>query len=286
MTRQARDKVVPLAEVRSFVPDGCSVFLGGFSLYRAPLGLVRELCRNRPRELTVWSHIGGAGIEMLLAVDAVSCVRSSYVGLDLVGLAPLFSRRATSGAVRYVEETEATVMFGIKATVYRLPFMPARALVGSEIVEVRDDLVEYDCQLSGERLVAVPPVGADVALLHAQAADRLGNVRLYGTMGNDVEIAKVCSRVVVSVERVVDTAELLAEPELTRIPSHLVDAVVELPGGAYPSSCLPFYDVDYGWFLDYVTAVDAGSLDDHIAEHVDGPPFGDYVRGRLPAVAR
>src|SRR5690606_38473709 len=114
--------------------DGSAVFLGGFSNYRAPLGLVRELCRSRPRDLTVWSHIGGIGIEMLLGVDAVRQVRSSYVGLDILGLAPLFSRRTTTGEVTFVEETEATLMFGMKATIYRLPFMPSRALVGSDIV--------------------------------------------------------------------------------------------------------------------------------------------------------
>ena len=229
----------------------------------------------------MWSHIGGAGIEMLLAVDAVACVRSSYVGLDIVGIAPLFSTATTTGSVRYVEETEATLMFGMKATLYRLPFMPARALVGSDIVVARGDLQEYDCQISGERLVAIPPVSADVALIHAQRADPAGNVQLYGTMGNDVEIAKVCSRVIVSVEELVDTSELLRTPELTRLPGHLVDAVVELPGGAYPSSCLPYYDVDYDYFLDYVEAVESGRVHEYVERHVDGARFADYVSGRL-----
>ena len=222
--------------MRSFVPDGASLFLGGFTLFRSPLGLVRELARSRPRDLTVWSHIGGAGIELLLAVGAVRHVRSSYVGLDVIGPAPLFTRGATTGAFDYTEETEATLMFGMKATMYRLPFMPSRALVGSEIVTSRDDLLEYDCQISGERLVAIPPVRADVAFLHGHLADRAGNVQLHGTMGNDIEIAKIADTVVVSVERIADTDELRMNPELTRLPSHLVDAVVELPGGAYPSS--------------------------------------------------
>lgn len=282
--RSAEDKTIPLEAVPDLVPDGSSVFIGGFTIHRVPLGLVRELARARRRELVVWSHIGGAGIEMLLAVDAVACVRSSYVGLDLVGIAPLFSRATADGSVRHVEETEATLMFGMKATIYRLPHMPARALVGSEIVDVRDDLREYDCPLSGERLVAIPPVAADVALIHAQRADRAGNVQLYGTMGNDVEIAKVCSRVVVSVEEVVDEAELRRAPELTRIPGHLVDAVVELPGGAYPSSCLPYYAVSYDCFLEYVEAIERDRLDEYVARHIDGPPFREYVAARLEGV--
>ena len=193
------------------------------------------------------------------------------MGLDLIGPAPLFTRGATTGAFDYTEETEATLMFGMKATMYRLPFMPSRALVGSEIVTSRDDLLEYDCQISGERLVAIPPVRADVAFLHGHLADRAGNVQLHGTMGNDIEIAKIADTVVVSVERIADTDELRMNPELTRLPSHLVDAVVELPGGAYPSSCLPAYEVDYDYFLEYVDAVDAGAVDEFVAKHIDGP---------------
>jgi glutaconate CoA-transferase subunit A len=223
---------------------------------------------------------------MLMSVGAVECVRSSYVGLDVVGFAPLFTRAVQDGAIRYVEETEATLMFGMKATIYRLPFMPSRALVGSQLVTVRDDLQEYDCQLSGERLVAMPPVGADVALIHGHKADRAGNVQIRGTMGNDIEIAKVCRKVVVSVEEIVETDELLEVPELTRLPGHLVHAIVLLPGGAYPSSCVPAYDVDYAYFLDYVHAVEEGRVVDYLNEHIDGPEFGEYHAGRVPKLSR
>jgi glutaconate CoA-transferase subunit A len=279
-TADALDKVIPLERVPDFVEDGSSLFIGGFTLFKSPLGLVRELARSRPKELTVWQHIGGPGVEILLAVDAVAHVRASYVGLDIVGFAPLFTRRVQEATIGYTEETEATMMFGMKATQWRLPFMPARALVGSEIVEVRDDLQEYDCQISGERLVALPPVSADVCFLQAQKADRLGNVQMYGTMGNDIELAKVSSRVVVSVEELVETEELLKEPEKTKLPGHLVDAVVHLEGGAYPSSCLPYYDVDFQYFLDYVDAVRDGRLEEYVATHIDGDPFPAYRAAR------
>jgi glutaconate CoA-transferase subunit A len=141
-------------------------------------------------------------------------------------------------------------------------------------------LFEYDCQISGERLVAIPPVTADVCFLHGHQADAAGNVQMHGTMGNDIEIAKISSTVVVSVERVVEREVLLANPELTRLPGHLVDAVVELPGGAYPSSCLPFYDVDYDYFLEFIERVEAGELEQFVATHIDGPDFTTYRSSR------
>jgi glutaconate CoA-transferase subunit A len=262
-------KLRELDVVGEFISDGTSVFLGGFTLHRVPMALIRELARLRRTNLTVWSHIGGAGIEQLLTVGGVTAVRSSYVGLDILGFAPLFQDKVASGEVRYIEETEATLMFGMKATQYRLPSMPTRALVGSEIVTERDDLTEYDCPLSGERLVAVPPVAADVAFIHAQAADEHGNAAVYGTMGNDIEIAKVSRRVIVSAERIVSSEELLANPEQVSLPGHLVEAVVEAPAGAYPTSCLPYYRADYSWFLDYLDAVESGHLDEHVAAHID-----------------
>lgn len=269
-------KVMPLEAVPDHVPDGCSIFVGGFTIHRVPMGMVREIARARRRQLTVWSHIGGAPIEMLLAVGAVACVRSSYVGLDVVGLAPLYSSLTATGEVDFVEETEATIMFGMKATIYRIPFMPARALVGSQLVEVRPDLQEYVCQISGERLVAIPPVRADIGLIHAQRADVHGNVEIRGTMGNDVEIAKVCDRVIVSVEEVVDPSTL--DPDVAQLPGHLVDGIVELPMGAYPTACLPFYETDFGYFFEYVKRARAGDLDPYREAHIDGLPFPEYVQ--------
>lgn len=257
-------KVRTIEIVSEFVSDGSSLFLGGFTLHKVPMGLAREVARLGRRDLTVWSHIGGAGVEQLLAVNAVRHVRSSYVGLDILGFAPLFQAQVASGQVQYTEETEATLMFGMKARQYRIPFMPSRALVGSAIVDDRDDLTEYDCQLSGERLVALPPVHADVALLHAQRADEQGNTVLIGSMGNDIEIAKVCDRVIVSVEEVVTSAELLEAPEQVRLPGHLVDAVVHLPYGAHPTSCLPYYSAAYDVFLDYLEAVDDDRVDSFV----------------------
>ena len=196
-------------------------------------------------------------------------VRSSYVGLDILGFAPLFQEKVGSGEVRYIEETEATLMFGMKATQYRLPHLPTRALVASQIVDERDDLLEYDCPLSGERLVAVPPVSAEVAFIHAQAADERGNAAVYGTMGNDIEIAKVSNQVIVSAERIVPTAELLKNPESVKLPGHLVDAVVEAPSGAHPTSCLPYYPADYQWLLKYLESAGSGGLDQHVADTID-----------------
>ena len=137
MTGSSTTKVRGLDVVGEVVQDGCSVFLAGFTLHRAPMGLVFELARLRRRDLVAWSHIGGAAIEQLLTVGSVATVRSSYVGLDILGFAPLFQAGVQSAVVSYVEETEATLMFGMKATQYRIPYLPTRALVGSEIVHPR-----------------------------------------------------------------------------------------------------------------------------------------------------
>lgn len=273
-------KLIALDDVPGLVPDGSSVYVGGFSMFRSPLGMVRELARAGRKRLTLLSHIDGPASEMLLSVGALSTIRSSYVGLDQCGIAPQFNRAVREGTVEFVEETEGTMIFGMKAAIYRLPYLPSRALIGTDIVTVRDDLIQYTDPISGEELVAMPAISMDVALIHAQRADLRGNVQIQGTLCIDVEAAKVADFVIVSVEEIVDTEDLLATGDSTRIPSHLVDAIVHLPGGAYPSSCVPFYEVDLEYFMDYTAMVAAGQVSEYVDTHIRSAPFADYVVGR------
>ena len=164
------------------------------------------------------------------------------------GFAPLFQNGSADGTIDFVEETEATLMFGMKATQYRLPVPaePARWSAARSWTR-RDDLQEYDCQISGERLVGDPAGLAPTSPCSTHRPRTRGATsRCTARWATTWRSPRCPRRVMVSVERIVEPAELLEAPEQARIPGHLVDAVVELPYGAYPSSCLPDYDADYG----------------------------------------
>lgn len=132
----------------------------------------------------------------------------------------------------------------------RVPFLPTKALLGSELLKV-NNWKTFKCPLTSQLLVAVPALKLDVAIIHVTRSDENGNAHLEGIIGMDPELALAAEKVILTTEEVVSTREIMKEPYKTRIFSHLVDAVVELPKGAYPTSCLPFYRLDTLHLLEY-----------------------------------
>ena len=132
---------------------------------------------------------------------------------------------------------------GLRAAAYGLPFMPVRGLEGSSLSEV-GEFAEVSCPFTGERLYAVPALRPDFALLHVQKADPEGNASILGAPFEDVLLSRAARRVILTAEEIVDAEHLKERPEMVQIPSFLVEAVVEAPGGALPCACPPLYDYD------------------------------------------
>ena len=119
-----------------------------------------------------------------------------------------------------------------------------KGLFGSDLFKVREDFKEITCPFTKERLVAVPAINPDVGIIHCQEADEYGNVRIYGTLFEDIFIAKASKYTIVTVEKIITNDEIRREPEKTTIPYFYVDAVVECPEGAKPTSLYGYYLVD------------------------------------------
>jgi len=244
------------------VASGSCVYLGGAVLRRKPLAFVRALVAAGVRDLDVVTFTGSLDVELLLAGDAVRSISSAYVGLGSVGFAPRFSAAARAGTVRDVEHTEWTLLGRLRAAAMGVPFLPTRAGAGSEVVDalgferVRDPY-------SGASYLALPPLRPDVAVLHAWRASPAGDVQLPWPPEHlwdvDVLAARAAERVVVTVEEVVPEATVAAAPELTRLFGFEVDAVVETPGGAWPTASPPVHDTDEAAVAAY--AASGGDLD-------------------------
>jgi glutaconate CoA-transferase subunit A len=151
-----------------------------------------------------------------------------------------------------------------------LPFLPVRGVRGSDIGRLHPEYAEVTCPFTGETLVAVPPLRPDVALLHAPAGDRYGNLHLEQPYVLDERFAAASAMVVATVDELVSTDDVVASG--VTIPAHLVAAVAEAPFGAHPSSCYPRYAYDRGHLREYVSAAQAGQadLDKYLATYVNG----------------
>jgi len=266
-----RDKRASLADAISLVSDGAMVALGGGLCARLPMAMVRELVRQGRRGLHLIGSAHSIDVDLLVATGAVRRCEESYVGFEQdLGLAPGYRRAAEAGTIEVAESCCATILAQLRAAEMGLPFLPVRGVRGSDIGRLHPEYAEITCPFTGETLVAVPALRPDVALLHAPAGDRYGNLHLEQPYVLDERFASASRLVIATVDELVSTEEV-ARSGIT-IPAHLVAAVAEVTYGAHPSSCYPRYAYDRSHLRDYLSAAESGpgGLEKYLATYVQG----------------
>jgi glutaconate CoA-transferase subunit A len=237
-------KLIPLEDAVALVgQEGCTLALGGMTLYRRPMAFVLALRRRferegAPRNLTLLAFTAGLESDVLVGSGLVRRVRSCYFGLEVFGLAPHFTAAAGAGKIEILEESEASLALGIRARLAGVGFMPSHAWQGTDLLRLRPDVRTVSDPYSGEELTAFPAISCDVAVIHALEADPDGNASIGGNWGVDRELALIADCVIVTAEVIVPR---LAKAEVF---GPTVRAVVEAPGGAWPTSCHPLYPLD------------------------------------------
>lgn len=275
------NKVVPLEQAVRRIASGSTLALGGMTLYRRPVALVKALLGTQTTGLTLLALTCGFESDLLVGAGRVDRVRTCYFGLEGFGLAPMFTQQATAGALEVVEESEASICFGLRATLAGVGFMPSRAWIGTDLPGVRADVKTVLDPYSGELYTAFPALSIDSAAIHALQADHQGNARLGGSLAVDRELAMVASQVIITAEQVVD--ELTGPADL---PGILTTCVAEVPWGAWPTSCYPAYPVDGEEILNYLHEAGSGRFDAYLADLLARrQPASRDERSWLPEVA-
>jgi glutaconate CoA-transferase subunit A len=177
----------------------------------------------------------------------------------------MFTQLATAGEVEIIEETEASLAFGLRATLAGVGFMPSRAWLGTDLPRVRPDVKTVKDPYSSQEYVAFPAISADVMVIHASVADQSGNALVHGNLALDRELGLAAKRVIITAERVVERLE--GPLELAGIG---IDTVVEAPNGAWPTSCYPDYPLDGNELLDYVETCSSGRFDAYLERFLTG----------------
>ncbi|MFB9688937.1 CoA transferase subunit A [Amycolatopsis plumensis] len=241
------DKRTTADDVVAELKDGMTVGIGGWGSRRKPMALVRAILRTPVKDLTVVSY-GGPDVGLLCAAGKVKHVVFGFVTLDSIPYDPWFGRARETGAIEVTEYDEGMFGTALSAAMQRLPFLPTRAGLGSEVMRANPHLrtvrSPYD---DGEELVAVPAQHLDVALLHLNRADARGNVQYLGPDPYFDELFGLAAeRCFVSVEKVVETAELTAGGPVQSLLLNRgsVDGVVESPRGAHFTTAVPDYGRD------------------------------------------
>jgi glutaconate CoA-transferase subunit A len=245
---------VTVDEVVALIPDGASIATGGVLMAGKPVALLDAIGRAR-RDLTLWTMLGSIDAEILAARGALAVCNAIYVGFEQHGFAPAYGAAVERGEVARRDYSEFLFMSGLRAGMAGLPFLPTRGGTGSQVT-VDLGIQTVACPYTGEQLLAAPAIRPDFALLHAPVADAAGNVPAPAEAGflfdYDANVARASTRVIVSVERVVES---VSGPML--LYGHEVDTVVEIPGGARPCSLPGEYGPDLAALRAYL---DGGEL--------------------------
>jgi glutaconate CoA-transferase subunit A len=241
-----------VAEMR----DGMTIGFGGWGSRRKPMAVVRAIARSSLKDLTIASY-GGPDVGLLCAAGKVKRVVFGFVTLDSIPLDPHFRAARESGAVQATEMAEGMFYLSLLAASWRVPFLPTRAGLGSDVMRINPTLKTVRSPYGEEEVVAVPPLRLDAAFVHLNRGDRRGNAQFLGPdLYFDDLFLSAAERRFVTCERLVETEDLLNEGSVhtLRINRTMVDGIVEVPLGAHFTSCEPDYPVPGRWLKEYAGA--------------------------------
>ncbi len=282
----ATDKVISLkTAIDRFMFDGCHLSIGGFTVNRNPMAAVYEIIRQQKRGLHLYAHSNGQGVDELVGGGCVDRLEIAYGGNGR--FAPTcvrFRKSVESGAISVEDYSNYQMALRFTAGAMGVPFLPVRSGLGTDIAArwgFNREMRKADPKLPDQKLrimdnpfgqwaeasklVLVPAINPDVTILHVQQADRAGTVRIKGLPFADVEQAKAARNVIITCEELVEPQVLREQPEYNQLPFFCVDAVVEVPHGAYPTACYRHYDYDPVFLKAYRTWAQD---DDRYAEYL------------------
>jgi glutaconate CoA-transferase subunit A len=270
MTRRARH--LPLAEaLAEYVFDGASVALEGFT-HLIPFAAGHELIRQRRRNLHLIRMTPDLIYDQMIGMGCASRLTFSWGGNPGVGSLHRLRDAIEHGwpqPLAIDEHSHAGMAAAYTAGAARLPFGVLRGYVGTDLAHVNPNVRSVTCPYTGEELATVPAIRPDVTILHAQRADRRGNVAIEGIVGAQREIALAADCLIVTVEAVVE--ELPPAMNGLVLPHWVVTAVSHVPGGAYPSYAQGCYMRDNAFYTAWdAIARDRGRFIGWMEQHVIG----------------
>jgi glutaconate CoA-transferase subunit A len=249
--RCTEDDVV--AELRS----GMTIGIGGWGSRRKPMSIIRAIVRSGLTDLTVVSY-AGPDLGLLCAAGKVKRAVYAFASLDTIPLEPHFRAARQSGVIDDEPYDEGMFLLGLQAAAWRVPFLPTRVGLGSDLMRLNSRLrtvrSPYD---DGEELVAAPALTLDAAIVHMNRGDARGNGQFLGPdpYFDDLMLG-AAGKGFMSVERVVEPGDFVKEGSFhtVRVSRLVVEGVVEAPNGAHFTSCAPDYERDEAFQRQYATS--------------------------------
>ena len=277
-------QIVQLSEaIREFVRDGDVVALEGFT-HLIPFAAGHEIIRQGRRGLTLIRMTPDVIYDQLIGAGAARKLVFSWGGNPGVGSLHRLRdavEKGWPGPLEIEEHAHAGMAAAYAAGASGLPFGLLRGYLGSDLPKYNKNIKFIECPFTGEQLAALPAHRPDVTVIHAQKADRKGNVLLWGVTGVQKEAVLAARRAIVTVEEVVDHLEPpRGAKNAVVLPNWTVAAVAAVPGGAFPSYALGYYARNNAFYKQWdPVARDRDTFNAWIERHIKGTKdFADFKR--------
>ena len=239
--------------IGKFVKDDCSITFGGF-IGRDCVAAVHEIIRQGIKNLTVIDDSKTDMMDLLVGAGAVKRWEGAYLGYGAIGLAPNIRRSVEKGIPAKIELEDwsnAGISMRYLAGSLNIPFMATKSMLGTDVVKYNQRIKIINDPYEDEPVALVPAAHPDVAIIHVQRADVMGNAQVWGFTGNDENKARAAKHTIITCEEIVSTDEIRRQGNMTLIPFYCADAVVQVPYGCHPQSCYGYYAYDVLFCGDY-----------------------------------
>ncbi len=251
-----------------FLNDGDCLAIGGFVTNRRPYGLVKEIIKQKKRNLYVEGGPSGGDVDMLIGAGCVKVILVSYVANSgYTQVCRRFREAVELNSILFDDYSLDVQTIAYHGAALGLPFVPVKNMLGSDLITQwgisKEERAKHD-KLPKEKFILtfdpfdptsqicyIPTPKIDVALIHAQIASPDGTFRIQGPGFQDIDIALAAKHTIVSCEELVSNEEIRRHPELNSMTGLAVSAVVPMSYGAHPSQCFHYYDYDSQFYIDY-----------------------------------
>jgi glutaconate CoA-transferase subunit A len=256
------DKLMTLEEaVRRFIKDGSQIAIGGFTVTRNPMAIIYEIVRQGIKDIHLVCHSNGQGLDVLIGAGCVKRLEIAYGGNGRYAPTCIrFKKAVQRSEIQFEDYSNNQMSLRFLAGALGIPFIPTKSGLGSDLInmegfspEIRKEkkvapkkYVVTQNPFNGEddRVVLLPALNPDIALMHAQYVGEDGTVRIKGLTFADIEQAKSADTVIVTCEEIVPRSFIRLDPDQNSLPPFFVDAIVRVPYGCHPTGCYAFYDYD------------------------------------------
>lgn len=279
--------------VRQYVKHGCHLSIGGFTINRNPMAAVYEIIRQKIKDIHLYAHSNGQGVDELVGAGCISCLEIAYGGNGKFASTCIrFKKAVQEKKIKIEDYSNYQMSLRFLAGSMGIAFLPTKSSLGSDIINrwgfshafrqenprlpdqkliVMENPFENWCDT--KKIVLVPAINPDVTIIHVQKADARGNCRIEGLTFADVEQAKAAKTLIITCEELVAESYLKQDPDRNQIPFIHANAVIHIPHGAYPTACYGYYDYDPVFLKEYAKKASNDRLyHSYIKESIENNP--------------